>query len=335
MVKVLGGVAAAGTFFSLIDTVRNRSLHNFTSLCIFGFACFALLKVAALVKRPSFANFTQVRSDDAVVGRSFGTPPWVRRAIWTGLFLVLISFGTLLFALRAKLHLEAGRFTLAFMGLFGLYLLVCQQAERFARDYLRRWYPDQPQVTIGAEGLWVTGTVIPWNSIRAITRRVRRLRLIGVDTIVVTAQAAKRAEDIEIDLSDSVDDPQALYDKLRSAAVAHGAKLLPEGQSVIVSASAARERARAARKKHDDWRATLPEGIARTESQLEDVTNRIAQTEDKIRELEAALLYGPGPRERTEPLLEQARKNLDVSLSLRASLEKLLATQRNALEKRR
>jgi Skp family chaperone for outer membrane proteins len=335
MVKVLGGVAAAGTFFSLIDMARNRSVHNFTSLCIFGFVCFALFKAAAIVKRPSFANFAQVGSADTVIGRKFGTPAWVRPAIWAGLFLITISFATLLFASRATLHLEGGRFTLAFMGMFALYLLACQRSERFARGYLRHWYPDQPQVAIGAEGLWITGTAIPWTSLRAVSRRIRRVKVIGVDTIVVTAQAAKRAEDIEIDLSDSVEDKQALYDKLRSAAAAHGAKLVPEGQTSPIAARPARERAAAARKNYDDWQATLPQEIAKTESQLEEVRARIAQSEAKISELEGALLFGPGPRGRSELLLEQTRKTLSASMSLRDSLEKLLATQRNALEKRR
>jgi hypothetical protein len=338
MAKGLGWCAALGTFFSILDTARNRSLHNLASVCIFGFACWALLKAAVLIKRPSFANVAKVQITDTVVGRSFGAPAWVRPAIWVGLFIVVTSICVELFRYRFALHLKAGGIYCAVMAAFALYLLGCQQAERFGRSYLRRWYPDQPQVAIGAEGMWVTGTLIPWTSIGAINRRMRRVQGIGVDTIVVQARGARGVEGIEIDLSDSVEDPQALYAKLRSAAAAHGAKLLPEGQGLgarPVSARAARARARAAREKYDEWRASLPQEIAKTEAQLGDVKARIAASEAKIRDLEAALSFRPDQRELTGARLEQARANLRASLSLRDSLVKLLATQRSALEKRR
>jgi hypothetical protein len=337
MAKGLGWCAAVGTFFSVIDTVRNHSFHNLTSVCIFGFACWALLKVAVLIKQPSFASVAPVQLTDTVVGRSFGAPQWVRPALWVGLFIVMICLFVELFRFRFALRLQGSGLRIASTATFALYLLGCQRAERLARTYLQRWYPDQPQVAIGAQGLWITGTEIPWTSIRAINRRTRRLKVIGVDTIVVQTQATDRAEAIEIDLSDSVEDPQALCAKLRSAAAAHGAKLLPQGQEFgarSVGARVGRERARAARQKYDDWQAILPQKIAQTQAQLEDVISRITETEAKIRDLEAALLFGPGPRERTEMQLEQARTNLRATLGLRDSLAKLLGTQRKAWEKR-
>ena len=78
MAKGLGGCAAVGTFFSIIDTMRHHSFHNFTSVCIFGFACWGLFKVGVLIKQPSFARVPQVQLSDAIVGRAFGTPAWVR-----------------------------------------------------------------------------------------------------------------------------------------------------------------------------------------------------------------------------------------------------------------
>ena len=336
MAKGLGGCAALGTFFTIIDTIRNHSLHNFTSVCIFGFACWGLIKVSTLIKRPGFANVAQVAVGDTVLGRSFGTPTWVRPALWIGLFFVMIALLIGLFQSRVAFHLQAGRLQVAFMLIFGLYLFSSQHGERLVRTYLRRWYPDQPQVAIGAEGLWITGTEIPWTAIRAISRRTRRLKAIGVDTIVVEAQASKRVEAIEIDLSDSVEDPRELYAKLRSAAVGHGANLLPEGQVWSwPTARAGRERARVARQKSEEWRASLPQEIAKTEAQLEDTTSRIAESESKIRDLETALSFGPDQPEQRAMQLEQARKNLTAALRLRDSLTNLLATQRGAWEKRR
>lgn len=165
MAKGLGGCAAMGTFFSIIDTIRNHSLHNFTSVCVFGVACWGLLKVAVLIKKPSFLRVPEVRPTDAVIGRAFGTPAWVRPSLWAALFVVLISLFVALFHYRLVLHLEGGRLSIAFMALFGVYLLGCQQAERLARTYLRHWYSDQPQVAIGAPGLWITGTEIPWTAV--------------------------------------------------------------------------------------------------------------------------------------------------------------------------
>ena len=338
MAKGLGGCAAMGTFFSIIDTIRNHSFHNFTSVCIFGFACWGLLKVAVLIKRPSFARVPQVQPADTVVGRAFGTPAWVRTTVWAALFIVLMGSFVELFRYRIALHLEGGRLSAAFMALFAIYLLCCQQAERLARTYLRRWYPDQPQVAIGAQGMWITGTEIPWAAIRAIDRGTRRLKVIGVDTIVVQAQAAKRVEPIEIDLSDSLENAWEFYAKLRSAAAAHGAPLLPEGQTLASAQSeklkTSRERVRAARQAYGEWQATLPQEIAKTEVRLEEANSRIADTEAKIRDLEAPH-FQPGQSERNQLLLEQTRKNLHATVGLRDSLAKLLATQRAALTKRR
>lgn len=338
MAKGLGGCAAMGTFFSIIDTIRNHSFHNFTSVCIFGVACWGLLKVSVLIKQPSFARVPQVQSTDTILGRAFGTPNWVRPTLWIALFIVLVSLFVELFHYRLALHLEGGRLSLAFVALFAIYLLGCQQAERSARTYLRRWYPDQTQVAIGAQGLWITGTEIPWTSIRAIERGTRRLKAIGVDTIVVQAQAAKRIEPIEIDLSDSVENAWDLYAKLRSAAAAHGAPLLPEGQTLASAQSdrlkASRGRVRAARKDYEQWRTALPQAIAKTEAQLEDAISRIAEYEAKIRELEAPH-FQPGQSERNQLRLELTRNNLRATLGLRDSLAKLLATQKAALAKRR
>ena len=338
MAKGLGGCAAFGTFFSIIDTIQHYSFHNFTSVCIFGFACWGLLKVGVLIKRPSFARVEQVKLSDTVVGRAFGTPAWVRPTLWVALFIVMIGLLVELFRYRLALHLEGGRLSVAFAVLFALYLLGCQRAERLARIYLRHWYPDQPQVAIGAEGLWITGTEIPWISIRAIERRTRRLKVIGVDTIVVQAQAAKRVEPIELDLSDSVENAWDLYAKLRSAAAAHGAKLLPDGQTLgsaqWAKLSAARERARAARQNAEEWRATLPQEIAKTEARLEEAISQIAEYEAKIRDLEPPH-FQPGESERNQMRLEQARRGLHATVGLRDSLTKLLATQRAALAKRR
>ena len=72
-----------------------------------------------------------------------------------------------------------------------------------------------------------------------------------VDTILVQAQGANRLENMEIDLSDSVEDPRELYAKLRSAAAAHGAQLMPEGElfgAAKVNLKEARERVRALRR---------------------------------------------------------------------------------------
>jgi hypothetical protein len=338
MAKGLGGCAAMGTFFSIIDTIRNHSLHNFTSVCLFGFACWGLFKVGTLIKQPSFGNVAQIRLTDAVVGRAFGTPAWVRPTLWVALFIVMTSLFVGLFRYRSALHLEGGRMQIAFMAVFAIYLLGCQRAERVARTYLRCWYPDQPQVAIGAEGLWITGTEIPWTSIRAIERRTRRLKVIGVDTIVVQAQATKRVEAIEIDLSDSLENAQDLYAKLRSAAAAHGANLLPEGQTLRSAQWAnlrvSRERARAARQNYEDWRAKLPQEIARTEARLKEAISQIAEYEAKIRDLEAPH-FQPGQSERNQMQLEQARRSLHAMVGLRDSLAKLLATQRAAWAKRR
>src|SRR5438874_8098552 len=106
MAKVLGGCAAVGTFFSIIDTIRNHSLHNFASVCIFGFACWGLLKIAMLIKQPSFAKVPQVQLTDTVLGRSFGAPAWVRPSLWIGLFLVMIALFVELFRNRLALHLQ-------------------------------------------------------------------------------------------------------------------------------------------------------------------------------------------------------------------------------------
>jgi hypothetical protein len=338
MAKGLGGCAAMGTFFSIIDTIRNHSFHNFTSVCIFGFACWGLLKVSVLIKRPSFARVPQAQLADTVLGRAFGTPGWVRPALWAALFVVLMSLFVGLFRYRLALNLEGGRLSIAFMALFAIYLLGCQGAERLARTYLRRWYPDQPQVAIGAEGLWITGTEIPWTSIRAIERWTRRLKAIGVDTIVVQAQAAKRVEPIEIDLSDSVENAWDLYAKLRSAAAAHGASLLPEGETLATAQSetlrASRERARAGGQQYEEWRATLPQEIAKTEARLEDANSQISIYEAKIRDLDAPH-FQPGQSERNQMQLEQARDSLRATVGLRDSLAKLLATQKAALQKGR
>ena len=338
MAKGLGGCAAVGTFFSIIDTMRHHSFHNFTSVCIFGFACWGLFKVGVLIKQPSFARVPQVQLSDAIVGRAFGTPAWVRPTLWVALFIVIMGFFVELFHYRFALHLEGGRLSVAFTALFAIYLLGCQQAERLARTYLRRWYPDQPQVAIGAQGMWITGTEIPWTAIRTIERRTRRLKAIGVDTIVVQAQAAKRVEPIEIDLSDSMENAQELYAKLRSAAAAHGAPLLPEGQTLASAQSerlkASRERVRAARQNYLEWQATLPQEIAKTEAQLENARSRIVESEAKIRDLEAPQ-FEPGQSERNQMLLEQARNGLRATIGLRDSLLNLLATQRAALGKRR
>src|SRR3954447_21673152 len=178
--------------------------------------------------------------------------------------------------------------------------------------------------------MWITGTEIPWTAIRTIDRRTG-VKVIGVDTIVVQAQAAKRVEPIEIDLSDSMENAQELYAKLRSAAAAPGAPLLPEGQTLAGRQSerlkASRERVRAARQNYAEWQATLPQEIAKTEARLEEATSRIAETEAKIRDLEAPH-FQPGQSERNQLLLERTRKNLHATLGLRDSLAKLLATQR-------
>src|SRR5438270_8540748 len=328
MAKGLGGCAAMGTFFSVIDTIRHHSLHNFTSVCIFGFACWGLFKVGVLIKQPSFARVPQVQPADTVVGRAFGTPAWVRPTVWAALFIVLMGLFVELFRYRIALHLEGGRLSAAFMALFAIYLLGCQQAERLARTYLRRWYPDQPQVAIGAQGMWITGTEVPWTAIRTIDRRTRRVKVIGVDTIVVQAQAAKRVEPIEIDLSDSLENAWDLYAKLRSAAAAQGAPLLPEGQTLARAQSdrlrAARERARGTRQQYDEWRATLPQEIAKTEARLEEAVSQVSEYEAKIRDLEAPH-FQPGESERNQLQLELARKNLRATLGLRDSLTKLLA----------
>lgn len=345
MAKGLGWCAFLGTFFSIIDTIRNPRFHNFTSVCIFGLACWSLLKVATLIKRPSFANGVQVETADTVVGRSFGTPPWVRPSIWIGLFLVMICLLAALFWYRFALHLRDGAVHIAALAIFALYLLACQQAERFARAYLRRWYPDRPQVALGAEGLWITRTEIPWASIRSITRKSRRVRTIGVDTIVVEAQALRRPEAIEIDLSDSVEDPGELYAKLQSAAAAHGAPLQgpdrelkmarTNPQESRVRLEKNRELRRQALEQAEQRRARLPEQIANTEAQIEAVKSRIVQSETRISELEAGLTDGDPFKEQKQRNLELTRANVQANLRLRDSLERLLQTQRTAYEKRR
>jgi len=345
MAKGLGWCAFFGTFFSIIDTIRNPRFHNFTSVCIFGFACWALLKIATLIKRPSFANDVQVRTADAVVGRRFGTPLWVRPSIWIGLFIVMLGFLGGLFWYRFSLHLRSSTVQIAALAIFALYLLACQQAERFARAYLRQWYPDQPQVTIGASGLWITGTEIPWTSIRSIKRKTRRLKSIGVETIVVEAEARRRAEAIEIDLSDSVEDPEELYAKLQSAAAAHGAPLRaphPEPkmgrmqpQDTRARLEKNRELLRQALEQSEQRRARLPEEIANTEAQIEAVKSRIAQSETRISELEASLTDDDPFKEQKQKNLELTRANVQSNLRLRDSLERLLQTQRSAYEKRR
>ena len=241
MAKGLAGCAAVGTFFSIIDTIRNHTFHNFSSVCIFGLACWGLLKIAARIKQPSFASAEQVQRTDAVLGQRFGTPGWVRPAIWAALFLVMLMLFAALFRYRSALNLPPRGLQFALMVVFGLYLLCCQQAERLVRTYLRRWYADEPQVAIGAEGLWITGTEIPWSAIRGIERRTRRLKVIGVDTIVVKAQAGKRVDPIEIDLSDSLEDPEELFAKLRSAVAAHGAPATPVQQSMSALSDRNRE----------------------------------------------------------------------------------------------
>lgn len=345
MAKGLGWCAFLGTFFSIIDTIRNPRFHNFTSVCIFGFACWTLLKIATLIKRPSFANGVQVQTADTVLGRSFGTPSWMRPSIWIGLFLVMIGLLGALFRYRSSLHLRDGTVHLAALAIFALYLLACQQAERFARAYLRRRYPDQPQVAIGAAGLWITGTEIPWASIRSISRKTRRLRTIGVDTIVVEAQAGRRAEAIEIDLSDSVEDPGELYAKLQSAAAAHGAPLQAPDPELKMARMHPQERRarleknrellRQALEQSEQRRARLPEEIANTEAQIEAVKSRIAQSETRISELEASLTDGDPFKEQKQKNLELTRANVQSNLRLRDSLERLLQTQRSAYEKHR
>src|SRR5947208_1355933 len=121
MAKGLGGCAAMGTFFSIIDTIRHHSLHNFTSVCIFGFACWGLFKVGLLIKQPSFASVGQVKLSDAVVGRAFGMPAWVRPTLWVALFIAMIGLLVELFRYRFVLHLDGGRLSVAFMALFALY----------------------------------------------------------------------------------------------------------------------------------------------------------------------------------------------------------------------
>src|SRR5205085_10196453 len=114
-----------------------------------GFACWGLFKVGLLIKQPSFASVGQVKLSDAVVGRAFGMPAWVRPTLWVALFIAMIGLLVELFRYRVVLHLDGGRLSVAFMALFALYLLGCQQAERLTRTYLRGWYPDQPQVATG------------------------------------------------------------------------------------------------------------------------------------------------------------------------------------------
>ena len=225
--KVLGVCFAVGAFFSVLDAIRNPIAKNFTSVCFFGFASWVLLTVAARAKRPGFAMTGGSQALETIVGWKLGAPSWVRLVVWISLFLLLLALVGELVQNRSALHLSPDGLKLASMSALGAYLFACPRLEHSARLYLRARYPDAPQVSINAAGLWVTGTHIPWTSIRAIMRQTRNLNLFRVDTIVVRALAAKRSEDIEIDLSESVEDPQALYAKLRSAAEAHGAKLLP------------------------------------------------------------------------------------------------------------
>ena len=335
MAKGLGWCAGVGTFFSAIDSARNPSVGNLTSVCVFGFASWALLKSALLIKQPSFTKVTANPVEDTVAARRFGAPSWIRPAIWIGLFLVMIGMFAGIFRFRSALHLSGGGTQLTFMAVLTLYLFSCQRLERAARVYLRRWYPDLPLVALGARGLWITETEIPWTAIRSISRQTRRLKVMNVETIVVEAQAAKRTERIEIDLSDSVDDPQALYAKVRSAASAHGATLLPEGKKWGQQRIAdSRARARAARQKYEEWRSSLPQEIAKTEARLKDVIVGIAESEAKIRKLEAGALTSPTDHnERLELQLEQARNLLRARIKLRDSTVKLLTTQKNALAK--
>jgi hypothetical protein len=345
MAKGLGWCAFLGTFFSIIDTIRNPRFHNFTSVCIFGCVCWVLLKTATLIKRPSFANDVPVQTADTVVGRRFGTPQWVRPSIWISLFIVMIGLLGGLFRHRYSLQLRGGALQIAAFAIFALYLIACQQAERLARACLRRRYPDQPQVAIGAAGLWITGTEIPWAAIRSIARKSRRLKTIGVDTIVVEAQARRRTEPIEIDLSDSVEDPEELYDKLQSAAAAHGAQLHAADRELRMARMPSQEsRARLGKNREllrqalehaEQRRARLPEEIATTEAQIEAVKSRIAQSETRISELEASLTDGGPFKEQKQKNLELTRTSLQTNLRLRDSLERLLQTQRSAYEKRR
>ena len=231
--KGLGACAAMGTCFCILDTIRNPSAGTFMSVCIFGSAAWALLAGAVKVKRPSFATSAPGHASETIVGWELGAPSWIRALVWIGLFLVMLALVAEATLNRSRLHISANGAKLFSTAAFGIYLLGCQRLERFVRLHLRGRYPDKPQVSISATGLWITGTEIPWDSIQGLARRKRSLKVIGVETILVRARNSKRSEDIEIDLSDSVEDPDLLYAKLRSAAAAHGVQLqLPRRESV-------------------------------------------------------------------------------------------------------
>lgn len=336
--KGLGACAAMGTCFCILDTIRNPSAGTFMSVCIFGSAAWALLAGAVKVKRPSFATSAPEHASETIVGWELGAPSWSRALVWIGLFLVMLVLVAEATLNRSRLHISANGAKLFSTAAFGIYLLGCQRLERFVRLHLRGRYPDKPQVSISATGLWITGTEIPWGSIQGLTRRKRSLKVIGVETILVRARNSKRSEDIEIDLSDSVEDPDLLYAKLRSAAAAHGVQLqLPRRESAAATrkrVAATREQARASLAKAEQWRAGLGEGMAKTEAQLEDVKSRIVQTENRIAELKAALSKEDCPLEQTQKQLELTQASLRTMLGLREATERLLATQRKAYEKR-
>jgi hypothetical protein len=337
MGKGLGGCFAMGTCFCMLDTVRNPSPGNFLSVCTFGLASWALLAGAVRVKQSSFGASAPV--SETIVGWQFGAPSWIRAGVWIGLFLVLLALAAVMVGHQTELHLPAQGVKLVFAAAFGAYLLGCRRLETFVRARLRHRYPDKPQVAISASGLWITGTEIPWGCIQAITRSKRSVKLVNVDTIVVRAQSGRSPENIECDLSDSVEDPQGLCAKLQSAAAAHGAPLQPQGRELRPATRSRlqenRERLREAREKVEQWRATLPQEIAKTEVQIEAVKSRIAQSETRIAELEVALAQNDRPSEQAQKNLELTRASLQANLRVHDSYEKLLETQRNAYEKRR
>lgn len=336
--KGLGACAAMGTCFCILDTIRNPSAGTFMSVCIFGTASWALLAGAVKVKRPSFATSAPEHASETTVGWKLGAPSWIRALIWIGLFVVMLAVVAEVIFNRSRLHISANGAKLFSAAAFAIYLLGCQRLERFIRLHLRQRYRDKPQVSISATGLWITGTEIPWGCIQGLTRRKRNLKVIGVETIVVRAHNSKRSEDIEIDLSDSVEDPDVLYAKLQSAAAAHGVQLQPPRRDSAAATrnrlAAACEQARTSRAKTEQWRAGLPQEIAKTEAQLEDVKSRIVQAENKIAELEAALSKKDCSLERTQKQLELTKTSLRTMVGLRDATERLLATQRRAYEKR-
>ena len=336
--KGVGACLAMGTCFCILDTIRNPSAGTFMSVGIFGSASWALLAGAARVKRPSFATSSPDHASETIVGWKLGAPSWIRALVWIGLFAVMLVVVAEAMLNRSRLHLSVNGMKLLSTAAFGIYLLVCQRLEKLVRMHLRGRYPDKPQVSISAAGLWITGTEIPWASIQGLARRKRSLKVIGVETILVRARNSKRFEDIEIDLSDSVEDPDILFAKLQSAAAAHGVQLQPQRRESIATTrrrvAASREQAAASLAKAEQWRAGLPQEIAKTEAQLEDVKSRIAQAETRIAELQAALSKDDCPLERTQKQLELTQANLKTTLGLRDATERLLATQRKAYEKR-